>query len=323
MPPLHVPPAEKDAVSVSQRSRVFFQSIPFPPLCRALLLALSLWPAAHAGLLQWGSRGFVENADSKGRNWDGAYSMTLGVFKGSFVPSFENREQWTDQWMELGTAVYDAEEKRFAGSIDTDAQPTIAAGTKVYFWAKNGEDLTKGPEWVLLTQDTWKWPAASTAITPAVTWTTGEKSISLIVGESGKNGRHLISRALRPVAVSEADWLAKYLGADPKFTDANADPDGDGLPNALEYFLGSDPADASSTKSPAMQTDGPAVRLNLERNPYAESGYTLEASEDLRTWFKVDHELLTDRPDLIETSIPKDPSKSTLFFRFQLKPEAK
>ena len=321
--PLHVPPAEKDVASRHDRSRVFFPQISIRPLCSVLLLAIAFLAEAHAGLILWGSRGYAENADSKGREWDAAYSMTLGIFNHGFVPSFDNREQWAAEWIGLGTALYDEEEHRFAGAIDTNAHATIPVGAKIYFWAKNGDDLNQGPEWVLLSQNSWTWPAKSNAITPAVTWTTGQSSLLLVVGETEKNGKHLISRALRPLPVSQAAWLADYFSESPASAAANLDPDGDGLPNALEYFLGSNPAKGSSVKSPVMRRDGSGVTLSLARNPQAESGYTLEASKDLKTWFEVGHRLLTDRPDLLETSVPRDASKPTLFFRFQLKPEAK
>lgn len=292
--------------------------IPFS-LPLVVVVSVCLLTESKGASILWGSRGYVENADSKGRSWGPDYTMVIGVFRSGFSPSYENREQWIMEWQELGTATYDTEEKRFAGTVDTDAFTTIPTGTKIYFWARNGNDLTKGPEWVLLTEDSWKWPAKSSTVAPAITWTTNEESITLVVGDAGKNGAHLISRTLRPVPVPESTWLAEHFGNRVQDMDANADPDGDGLSNALEYLLGSNPTDASSKVTPTMATGGSTVRLNLARNPYAESGYILEASEDLKAWFKVDHDLLTDRPDLLETSVPADPSKPRLFFRFQLK----
>ncbi|MBX3743608.1 MAG: hypothetical protein KF712_21660 [Akkermansiaceae bacterium] len=316
---LHAPPAEKDIHADTSRKRIFFsRSLPF------LLLAIVILPfEGHAGTIHWGSKGYVENADSKGRTWDTGYSMAIGMFREGFTPTFENRERWTTEWRELGTAVYDAEEKRFAGTVDTDAHGDVPAGAKIHFWAKNGDDLTKGPEWVLMTSAPWQWPATTSSVSPAVVWTTDEHSISLIVGDAGRNGKHLISRALRPVPVPQSTWLTEHFGKDTGSMAADLDPDGDGLPNALEYFLGTDPKDPSSSGSPVLEATGDEVKLKLARNPYAESGYVLEASDDLRTWHPVDHDLLTDRPDLVETSITKDPAKPTLFFRFTLKPAVK
>ena len=315
------PRAEKDAISVARRCRVFFRCKPTTAIARTLLLSLCFISAASAGLIYWGSPGFVDNADSRGRLWDSGYSMEAGLFSDGFVPTFGNREQWLDHWRFLGSAAFDAEEKRFAGVINTDSA-TIAAGATIYIWAKNGNDLRKGPEWVLLTHPSWKWPAKSAAITPAIIWTTGENLLALVVGDVGLQGKHLVSRALRPVPISKSEWLEKYFPNDATAAAADADPDHDGLSNTLEYFLGSDPHTPSKTTGPAISQEGNSVRLNLQLNPYAESDYILQGSEDLKTWFEIGHEPFTERPDLLETKVTRDPSKRALFFRFQLKPKA-
>lgn len=316
----HAPPAEKNAISGTLRSRVFCRFTPKIAFGHALLLALCSVSLANAGLIHWGSPGFVENADSRDREWDSGYSMDAGIFVNGFVPSFENREQWLDHWQTLGRAAFDAEEKRFAGLIDTDSA-VIPPGAAVYFWARNGDDLRKGPEWILLTHPSWKWPAKTSAIAPAITWTTGEDLLALVVGDVGRHGKHLISKALRPVSIPKSKWLETYFPNNAEAAAANADPDHDGLPNTLEYFLGSDPDKSSPTAGPEIRQEGKSVKLNLQLNPYAEPDYILEGSEDLKTWFEIDHEPLTERPDLLEIAVPRDPSKHALFFRFQLKPK--
>ncbi|HVJ44864.1 MAG TPA: thrombospondin type 3 repeat-containing protein [Luteolibacter sp.] len=316
---LHVPPAEKETPIVPVRPRFPFSFALLPALLKAALAAAFLLPHADATLILWGSKGYVENTDSKGRSWDASYSMEAGFFRNGFIPTFENRGSWAENWSRLGTAMFDAEESRFAGVIDSSAT-TVPSGTKIYFWAKNGDDLTKGPEWVLLTQSTWTWPGSTSPVAPALVWTTGETSISLVVGRTETAGSHLVSRSLRPVPVAEAAWLAKHFPESQTAVAGSDDPDGDGLSNTLEYFLGTDPSNGSSAGRPGIIPGGSGTVLHLARNPYAESGYDLEASTDLKKWIRVDHELLTDRPDLLEAHVPKDPAKPTWFFRFQLKP---
>lgn len=314
------PQAEKNPISGSRRVRVFFCPSPRTAFGTALSLAHCFAPLADAGLVHWGSPGFVVNADSHGVEWDRGYLMEAGIFTDGFVPTFQNREQWPDHWHLLGSAPYDTEEKRFAGVIDTDRE-ALPTGTIIYFWAKNGTDLRKGPEWVLLTHPSWKWPSKSSAIAPAVIWTTGEDLLALVVGDVGQCGKHLISKALRPVPISKSKWLENHFPNDAAAAAPDADPDHDGLSNTLEYFLGSDPQVASSAAGPVISQEGKSVKLNLQLNPYAESDYILEGSEDLKTWFEIDHEPFTERPDLLETAVTRDPSKKTLFFRFQLKPK--
>ncbi len=318
---LHVPPAEKEAHRHTVPSRFSFSLPIIRTLLGVSLTALLSLSQAHATLILWGSKGYVENADSKGRTWDASYSMEAGFFRNGFIPTFENRESWSANWSQLSTAIFDAEEMRFAGSIDT-ISATVPSGTRIYFWAKNGNDLTKGPEWVLLTQSSWIWPGSATAFAPSLVWTTGETSVSLVVGQTETAGRHLVSRALRPVPIAEAAWLAKHFPAKQTPILGSEDSDGDGLSNTLEYFLGSDPSNGSSAGKPEIIPGGSGTLLHLPRNPYAESGYDLEASVDLKKWFRVNHDLLTDRPDLLEANIPKDATKPVWFFRFQLKSSA-
>ncbi len=63
----------------------------------------------------------------------------------------------------------------------------------------------------------------------------------------------------------------------------SADPDADGMPNALEYALGADPLDANSTGRPVLGRDGQRLTLTFLR---AQSGltYIVEAGDDLARW---------------------------------------
>lgn len=274
---------------------------------------------AHAGLAYWGSKGFVTNTDSRNRAWTPDFSLALGVFQAGFKPTFENRDQWSSKWTQLSLAKYDAEEARFAGTVDLSKPLPALADSQVYFWAKNGEDLTKGPEWLLLTRSEWKWPSTSPTSDPALTWTTDD-NVSLILGKTGHQGSHLTSAHVAPEPVSQAQWLTRYLGNAPDKIAPDADPDGDGLPNQIEYFLGSNPNDGSSRISPTLQTNSVSTQLTLQRNPYASSDFIVECSSNLLSWSQATPELIQDRPDLIEVRIPHEPSAKAAFFRFGLSP---
>lgn len=316
MPFFRSPQAEKDAMPHPYRLRVFFPSIAYIPVFAAGLMLFT--HRSDAGLIHWGSKGFVENSDSKGCVWTPDFKMSAGIFTAGFTPTFENRSDWAANWIDLGSAVFDAEEKRFAGVIDTASHSGIATGSRIYFWAKNGSDLTKGPEWILLTSASWTWPGATPSSTPALVWTTGETSVAPVIGLAAGGDCHLTSQALRPVPVSKEDWLAQKLP--PGFA-TTEDSDGDGLSDTLEYFLGSHPGDSSSAIVPSIEASGNEALLSLKRNPYAESAYILEASDDLKTWVRVSDTPVTDRPDLIETQVAVDPKKPSRFFRFQLQPQ--
>lgn len=319
MQPLHVPPTEKDTVY-----RPLRKPVPFPrslsSAAAAGLLAICSLAAAltsDAGLVYWGSEGFVQNSDSKSRVWTPDFTMSLGVFKSGFVPVEANREQWATNWTELSIAKFSPDEARFAGVVDVSQPLPTGADSQVYFWAKNGSDLTKGPEWLLVTKPDWKWPSVSAASAPAITWTTG-KAASAVVGEIGTNGFHLTSERLAPVPVSRDQWLARYFPSSAASRLPDADPDGDGIPNRLEYFLGSDPNNASSRVCPDIRPAANGTTLTLRKNPYALSKVAVETSSNLKSWSASDPQVVQDRPDLLEVKFTGQPAGKSAFFRFKV-----
>lgn len=319
MQSLHVPPTEKDAVSPFLRKPIPSPKFRFTGSAACLLAAFVMGVTAplHAGLVYWGSEGFVENADSRNRVWTADFTMTLGVFKSGFVPVQDNREQWAANWTELAAATFCNDEARFAGVADVSKPLPAGSDAQVYFWAKNGNDLTKGPEWLLVTRPDWKWPAVSAASAPALTWTTG-KSASAVVGEIGLNGYHLTSERLAPVPVAREQWLAGFFPHSAASRLPDADPDGDGIPNQLEYFLGSDPADASSRICPEIRCLKGGTSLTLKKNPYAPSRVAVETSSNLKTWARSEPQVMEDRPDLVEVRFPEQSPAKSVFFRFKV-----
>lgn len=270
---------------------------------------------SQAGMVYWGSESFARNLDSQGREWDGRFSLNLGAFKSGFTPTQGNRGQWLENWTTLGVAEFDSAESRFAGTIDTASLPSNLAGRAVYFWASNGSDLTKGPEWLLLTHPSWIWPSTSSAATaPAITWTSTD-ALGFVLGQVSGNG--LQSTTVRPVPIPRGEWLARFFQSNPASADPAADPDGDGMSNSLEYLLGSDPSNASSVVHTELKIDAGKIHLALKRNPYAEGTFILKTSTDLRLWNTVEGTRVVDRPDRLELSLDKLPGEPSAFFKFE------
>ena len=92
------------------------------------------------------------------------------------------------------------------------------------------------------------------------------------------------------------------------------------MTNQLEYFLGSNPASGASMAAPSMAVNASGTMLNLARNPYAESSFTLEQSTTLNLWTPLTLSPLIERPDLIQMWVPATPGVSSGFFRFGLSP---
>lgn len=324
MSPLRVPRAEQVAVPPSVEKRFLAsqvsRTVRLAMLCAIGGISMSL-PQARAGLAYWGSEGFVENADSKDRAWTADFTMTLGVFKSGFTPTTANREEWAGQWIPLSTAAFSSAEARFAGVVDLSLPLPAGAARQVYFWASNGSDLTKGPEWLLLTRADWRWPASSEADAPALVWTT-DVTAAPVLGAVGLNGRHLVSNRVAPVPTPRETWLASFFPGEPGKCRPDADPDGDGLSNHVEYLLGSNPADAGSRVCPEINRVAGDTLLTLKRNAYAESGFAVESSGDLRKWSATSGETLQDAPDLIQVRVPGKSAPAAAFFRFRLESTA-
>src|SRR5690625_1567540 len=98
-----------------------------------------------------------------------------------------------------------------------------------------------------------------------------------------------------PAPEGFADWQAGYFPGetDPAIVGPEADPDGDGVPNLVEYLLGSDPTAASRANLPALAVE----KLTVEgvENDYltliftvsdeiTDVEYAVEVAGDLEDW---------------------------------------
>lgn len=92
--------------------------------------------------------------------------------------------------------------------------------------------------------------------------------------------------ALPALPATLAGWRYQQFGANPPASAADAaDPDGDGLPNLLEYALGTAPLSASSGPSalPLVTLSSGKLSLTFTRR-HADLVYAVLASGDLKTW---------------------------------------
>jgi hypothetical protein len=85
----------------------------------------------------------------------------------------------------------------------------------------------------------------------------------------------------------QAGFFTSAQIADTAFSGPTADPDGDGLPNLLEFALGLNPVAAGSTAATTVGTENGTGRLTLtfrRARPATVLTYTVEGSSDLVAW---------------------------------------
>ena len=101
-------------------------------------------------------------------------------------------------------------------------------------------------------------------------------------------------------------WLAEHFtgverneGLDSILLSPDADPDGDRLPNAAEYYLGLDPRQAN--RSPfSVVIVGDKMRIRWQRKSGIEgASIAIRSSVNLSTWSSVSQPTIVNRPDLI------------------------
>ncbi len=90
-------------------------------------------------------------------------------------------------------------------------------------------------------------------------------------------------------AFSMADWRGLQFStsqlANSGISGPNADPDGDGLPNQLEYAFGESPTQSTVNAAPVLSIQAGALALTYtRRNDVSDLTYTVEVSADLKTW---------------------------------------
>jgi hypothetical protein len=94
------------------------------------------------------------------------------------------------------------------------------------------------------------------------------------------------------VREGETLWQEKHFSAaqlaEPEIAGLDADPDGDGKSNLLEYALGTDPTGGSDEGGPAMEMTGGSVVFTYTRPAYAtDLTYDVQYSATLGDWISI------------------------------------
>ncbi|MGI9244446.1 MAG: PQQ-dependent sugar dehydrogenase, partial [Verrucomicrobiales bacterium] len=137
----------------------------------------------------------------------------------------------------------------------------------------------------------------------------------------------LVSNEARITIEIRADhlnWLGENFTeseqSDPEFGAWDADPDGDGSTNLMEYARGTDPRARASAPSIAPEieiSDGDRFHtLTVTKAPYADADWTIEASTDLETWIPAT--LVSESPSQLTARAPITGTRSYLRLKVRL-----
>jgi|GEM_PF-1384830 len=255
--------------------------------------------------VNWSSNFFAAaNRDSTGGRLDGRYTFHLGVFHGApagWEPTAANTAQWAQYWKTADAVSYNTLTSNFSSSYTAKAQVegVSLGGKRGYVWSCDRG--YPAAEWMLLTNPLWIWPSAGSTAPGgfSTTWTVdGSSAIVGQVGQVGQGGVHLRTAAvlgslpplLRWEMWREAHFTpGEIVGEDATVSGWQADPNGNGRTNLVEFAFGTEPRTARVDGAPVegtMEVGGERyLTLGVARDPNAAVVITAEVSSDLVSWY--------------------------------------
>lgn len=276
---------------------------------------LSMAAVVQAAQVSWGTEAQSTDLDSSGAGLSEEWIFELGAFAPGFTPASSNTSQWKVQWTTASRTAYDEVNRAVAGprfTFTSNASPYTTTN-RGWIW---GYHPRRG-EWILFGDTTWRWPSASQPGLPPAWGTLNARDV--IVGTLNSAG---VQMRTAPVAgatpsISWSVWQTLYFNATertlPAVSGPDADPDGDGLTNAVEYLTGSVPRRVSTF--PASFLPGTTVEVRLS----ASATGTLwgQVSSDLTLWLGNSDVLVTPVTGALRFA-PSNPSlfSGRIFWRF-------
>lgn len=259
---------------------------------KVLVLILTMVAGAFAAQVQFSSTLFSSNLDSEGNELTDDWVFALGSFDDGFLPTPENREMWADHWTTAKVSAYNPNENFFSGEFEfsNNAAP-FTTTTRGYIWGFNCTG-----EWLLVSNPDWKWPGTNDPLALPKSWTINTAT-EVILGEVDTNGVHIRTAdggsGFQVPGFPYPDWQASYFNdddlADSVISGPDADPDGDGHPNLVEYAQGTNPRKASEInrgKVLSIENNGviyPALEFKVSNKAVGVT-FFVGSSTDLQDW---------------------------------------
>lgn len=237
------------------------------------LFLILLAPAAWGTSLHWFSALDHLNFAADNRPMDAEFRFELGVFRDGFVPTADNRDQWSAHWVPAQREVYNEGGRWYSGFLTVeDNEAPFVAGTPTWVWGFSG-DAASG-DWLLFRSEDWRWPRADPTNPLVRHWNAKDADIVLI-GSVGQNQPRLLQAATvesaMPPPTSFGQWVAENNRS------ARAE-------DLVEFATGGKRPPVQLKRAAGLSDSG-VMEVRLARLADRRlSEVQLEVSEDLKQW---------------------------------------
>lgn len=263
-----------------------------PVMLKPALLFFALILGSPAAQVFFSSEIFRTNLDSEGNALNDDWVFALGAFEEGFVPTPANREIWASKWTTARATAYEGDLGFFSGEFQffTNEAPFLTTNTG-YLWGYNCSG-----EWILMTGSNWNWPNTGDPLAIPSNWNINNAT-EVIVGAVNTDDVHIRTESggegFDVPPFTYADWRASYFDPeehpDLSISGFNADPDGDGHPNLVEYAQGTNPRKSTKVdpgKVIFVERNGmiyPALEFKVSRKTQ-DVTVVLGSTTDLNDW---------------------------------------
>src|SRR5690625_5054196 len=163
---------------------------------------------------------------SAGESLDG-FSFQAGTFAGGFMPTASNFSDWQSNWLIPSNSLTTWNVIAVPGVSNTGASgrsstvfndDPLSGGEQGYIWGFNSKDIAGTSEWILITNDSWTFPAPSIRGGDPVfdvdpKWSTTDIGTYAILGSLNHAGNDdAFSRVLTTQAIPEPSTYALIFG---------------------------------------------------------------------------------------------------------------
>jgi len=253
--------------------------------CRILVFFCVLGLPAAGSTLTWFSTPQATNLDSSGAAMDAGFQFQVGVFRNGFQPTALNTAQWLTHWQAAATANYSVVSKRFDGvfAVVNNLAPFNSGAQG---WVFGRRDTATGSEWILFRRSSpsWSWPSPDPMSPFTVDWSAAQ-STTVVLGQINPSGEPFLMRSA--AVISWEQWRTAHLAGQP-LDGPSDDPDGDGVPNLLEYAFGSSPTQPGPPPLTPVSVVSVAgkryLQITVPRRSDRQVTLVVEVSGDLVQW---------------------------------------